>query len=368
MGLFGFGKKEAAPEEKQEGGEESEEEEEPAPEPEQQAAPVGASDGRLLAEVTKIKAQLDSLAEMRKLTSERFTRVSEQIGELRGMIMDTNRAIQNIEVKSAKAIDLVETVQPDKMMIELQKSDAKVEALKAGIESNDSIIKSFREQLKDFRQQVNVFQGVEQTIKLSEEVRKELLDIKKVEALVKRHASRVDDIFVEVSKKFSDYEKFQSQAAELDKGYKHITGDFDSFKIKLAGLAAKKDVENLLSKFNSFEKHAGNLLVLMDRRFETLEKKVVHSVDERLDRVEKLLAGFETLAKKTPDLDKYFKLLDEEARKAAQEKPAEPEKILQPGEEPKQEEPAPQKGIFGALKDKIAGGGQKEAASEGGKK
>ncbi len=365
MGFFGFGKKKddsqpgegGAPDSGDKSGSE-EEEEEPEPEPEQQQAPSGG-DGKVFAEITKIKAQLDSLSEMRKLTSERFTRVSEQIGELRGMIMDTNRGMQNIEVKSAKAIDLVETVQPDKMMIELQKSDAKVEALRATIESNDTILKTLRDQMKDFRRQLSVFQGIEQTVRLSEDVRKELLEIKKVEALVQRHASRVDDIFIEVSKKFGDYEKFQNQSGELDKGFKHISTDFDGIKIKLAGLAAKKDVETLVTKFNDFEKHASNVLLLMDRRFEALEKRIGEKFDEKFRKVDRLLSGFDALAKKVPDLDKYFNLLDEEAKKAAEQKPAEPQKILAPGEEPKQEVEE-KKGIMEKIKGKLGGSGKSE--------
>ncbi len=329
MGLFGLGKKKEEEEQNSaEGADEEPEEEEPTNETQTSTAPSSAGEGIILAEITKIKAQLDSLSEMRKLTSERFTRISEQMGELRGMIMDTNRALQNIEVKTTKAIDLVETVQPDKMMIELQKSDAKVEALKAAIESNDTIMKTFRDQLKDFRRQISVFQGIEQTVKLSDDVKKELLEIKKVEALVQRHASRVDDIFVEVSKKFGEYENFQSKASELDKGFKHIVSDFDGIKVKLAGLSAKKDLENLISKFNEFEKHAGNVLVIMDKRFEAQEKKVNEKVEDKLKKVEKLLLGFETLAKKTPDLDKYFKLLEEQANKTEVKTGEEPERLI----------------------------------------
>jgi chromosome segregation ATPase len=380
MGLFGLGKKKKdkekppeegnAPPEDQEGNGEEEEEEEPEPEPQPEAQPASASEGKIFAEITKMKAQLDSLAEMRKVTSERFTRVSEQVGELRGMIMDTNRTLQTMEIKTSKAVDLVETVQPDKMMIELQKSDAKVESLRAAIESNDTIIKSFRDQLKDFRKQVSVFQGVDQAVKLSDEVRAELMEIKKTEALVKRHASRVDDIFVEVSKKLGDYEKFEGQATELDKGFKKISTEFDGFKIKLASLAAKKDVETLLAKFNDFEKHAGNVLQLMDRRFEYLEKKMNETFEEKIKGVEKLLTGFEALAKKVPDLDKYFNLLSEEAKKEAQkaqqEAGAEPEKILQPGEEPPAETPQPKGGIMSKLKEKLGGGkkGEKEKPAE----
>jgi hypothetical protein len=67
----------------------------------------------LSADIIKLKAQFDQFAEMRKVFNERFTRTNEQIGELRGMIMDSNRAMQDVEVKTVKAVDLVEAVHPD---------------------------------------------------------------------------------------------------------------------------------------------------------------------------------------------------------------------------------------------------------------
>src|SRR5689334_9433523 len=92
-------------------------------------------------EFAKIKGQLDSFAEVRKATTERFSRISEQMGELRGMIIDTNKAMGKVEVSSTKAIDLVESVHPEKLMIEVRKQDGKVEALRASIESNEAIMK-----------------------------------------------------------------------------------------------------------------------------------------------------------------------------------------------------------------------------------
>ena len=129
------------------------------------------TESRLGVEITKIQAQMDSFSEVRKVTSDRFTRVNEQIGELRGMIMDTNRALQEIEVKTAKAVDLVEAVHPDKLMVEVRKSDAKVEALRANIESNEAVMKTVLEELKSLRKQISVFKGIDQVVKLNEEVK-----------------------------------------------------------------------------------------------------------------------------------------------------------------------------------------------------
>jgi hypothetical protein len=99
-------------------------------------------------ELTKIYAQLDSFGEIRKANSERFTRLSEQLGELRGMIVDTNKAMGKTEVAATKAVDLVESVHPEKLMIEVRKQDGKIESLRANIEGNEAIVKDLMGEVK----------------------------------------------------------------------------------------------------------------------------------------------------------------------------------------------------------------------------
>jgi hypothetical protein len=124
---------------------------------------------------------------------------------------------------------------------------------------------------------------------------------------------------------------------DLDKSFKHISADFDSIKVKITDFTTKKEMENLVAKFDDFEKYVGSLVSLLGSKFEKLEHGVVGNVDKRLEEVNKLVIGFRSLAEKTPDLDKYFHLLDEEAKKriAEQQKSAQQggavEKIKTPG-------------------------------------
>ena len=251
----------------------------------------------LSADIMKLKAQFDQFAELRKIINERFTRINEQTGELRGMIMDSNRAMQDMEVKTAKAVDLVEAVHPDKLMVDVRKQDAKIEALKASIESNDTIMKSLMDQLKDLRRQVTSMTGIEEMVNLSKEVKKELMEIKKEEATVKRHSDKIEGIFIETQKKFQEFETLTDKLKEIQKQVSPLTQQVDQNKVKIQTLAPKKDVENLIAKLNEFEKHVGNIIDLLtkrsnelpkeiDRRFERLEKSMNDAFDKHLKKAE----------------------------------------------------------------------------------
>src|SRR3989338_4550864 len=182
MGLFGFLKKkkgEPVPGAPSEGAEEEKGSDEAAPDP-QAAASIGA----LQAEISKIKATLESFGEIRKSTTERFGTINEQMGELRGQLMDTNRTLGMLEVKATKAADLVESVQPDKLMIQVQKEDGKIEALRGILESKDAIMQNIMDQLKQIRTQITLFKGIEEILKTSEEVKSEVAQFRKTKALI----------------------------------------------------------------------------------------------------------------------------------------------------------------------------------------
>jgi len=242
-----------------------------------------SGNAKLDIEITKIKAQLESLNEVRKANSERFSRVSEQMGELRGMIMDTNKTMSKIEVSATKAIDLVESVQPEKLMIEIRKQEGKGEALKANIESNEVMMKDIMDDLKKIRQQMSFYKGIEQVAKLNEEVKGEIMEIKKVEAIIERHADKAETIFLDLEKKFAEFDKFEKTVDDIDKNFHAIQGDFDNMKLQLTNKAEKKELGSVMDKFTEFEKHTGAVMKLLDERSKHMKLELKDAINKVKD-------------------------------------------------------------------------------------
>lgn len=332
-----FGKK------KKEEGEEEPNQEENSEESNQESAPEAAapsgdlSVGQVAAEVEKLKAQFSSFYEMQKAANERFSRINEQIGELRAMLIDRDRASQHLEAKATQAVDMVESIQPDKLMIEVRKSDAKVEGLRATIEGNEAILSNSINELKELRTKLNQFKGMDEILKLSGEVKQELSQMKLIESTIQRHADKVDTIFGEMGKSFGEFTKFADNLKNLDATSKQLATDVDALKVQMKEAAQKKEQVEVKGRVDEFEKKVGNVMNLINKKFEDIEQKNEKRMNSTLEKADKLLKGFDTLAKKTPDLDKYFNLLDEEAKKAAQaeadKKEGDVEKIKEPGQE-----------------------------------
>ena len=203
-------------------------------------------------ELDRIKASIESFGEVRKGLTERISGLNEQIGELRAMILDRDRTIQQIELKSVKAADLVESVQPDKLRIEMQKEDAKFEALKANLEGNEAIMDRIMSELKEMRKKLEFFRGIDEIVKLGEEVRKELVEIKKVEATIHVDTDKVETIYSELRKKFQEIDIFKDSLQELKVNLEQNAKDVDTLKTKTSALAKQDDLDKLVQKVQRY--------------------------------------------------------------------------------------------------------------------
>ncbi len=207
---------------------------------------------KLKTEIEKLKAGSEAFKEVRSSFSERFTRTSEQIGELRSMILERDRTIQEVELKAVKSSDLVSSVQPEKLMTEVQKQEVKIEALKANLEGNESIMNRIMEELRETRKKVEFFRGVEEIIKLSEEVKSELIEIKKVEGRINTQTDKVQTIYAEMRTRIQDLDTFKAQTMDAKASIEQNAKDVEFIKNKITNLAEKSELDKLVAKLQSY--------------------------------------------------------------------------------------------------------------------
>jgi len=297
--------------------------------------------GAVSAELSKIKATLESFGEIRKANSERFATINEQIGELRGQIMDVNRNMGTMEVKVTKAADLVESVHPDKLMILVQKSDGKVEALRGILESKDAMIQNIMEQLKGMRNQMKVFKGIEEVLKLNENVKTEVMNMKKLTALVERHSDRVENVFVESQRSFKEFNELIGQMSLVKSQIKEIGEKADKLEVKTASFIGTKqfesrmnDVEKLSKRMKDIADDADKSLKQLKNGFTEIKGELKGSFDSRLERAEVLSEAFAKILQENPmfakglDLGKYLQMeiSPSQGSQMNKEKPGEDEK------------------------------------------
>jgi len=209
-------------------------------------------------EIEKLNSRMEALSQMRGMFNERLSTISEQIGELRNMVVSQEQEFSELEVKSARTNEVMSQLEPGKILKEISKIDMRIEAITGKIESNEAVNSMIMKELKEQRSKMALFKGVEDTIKLNQEVREELTTIKKVESQVEMHSNKVESMFIQVQKRFNEFEKFKEMAENLDAAYKEQIQEFDTMKVRFADLVKTEDIkavkEELSGLMDSFGK------------------------------------------------------------------------------------------------------------------
>ncbi len=306
--------------------------------PEKAAAP--AATASMGAEITRMKAQLEAVGEMRKAMNERFSQISTQIGELRGMVLESGKAMQKVELSTTKAVGLVESIEPDKFFVIIHKQNAKIDALKANIESKEAMLQTVMSELKGMRKEMKVFRGLDQVIKMTDEVKAELTNIRKVKATAERHADKVETFFSEIQKQVRSFGEFESGLKELKDGLSKLTKSIDQMNIRILKKANKKELEALTTNFKEFEDHTFKVIALLNKEFTDVRTDFEHRFNLKFKRAERINRVLQDLVKPSPEFKKNLveiKSLAElelkqqvlmEARKEARKKPGLLQKVL----------------------------------------
>ena len=219
--------------------------------------PAEAGQMRFVADMERLKAQVEALNQTKDSWSQRFSDVSERIGELRTMLTEAESKMAGIEVKSTKAADLVEELDPEKIIGEMQRRDAQYEALKAKLESSQSIYDSIIIDLKDIRSRIGMFRGVEGLLKLSDEVKDELIAIQKIKAVTEAHADKVESIFMDFRENIKEFAKISNAVKESQASISEIRKLADAHDGQIKFLAPRKDLEQLSAKVDAVSEKLG---------------------------------------------------------------------------------------------------------------
>jgi len=250
----------------------------------EEATPPVEQPSRMGMEIQKLWAQVKTLREMMKMNDERFQRLSEGIGDVRQRSLALERSLNSLEMETRKAIDLVEAVQPQKLMGEVKREDIKVMKLESRQETFKKFLDTMREELKEIKSSISAFKGTEAVIKLSGEVRSDLKDIRKIQAVVSRDSEKVEDIFIQVQKRYTRFLELSNEFKSLEEKFNEVMKKANHFMVESQDLVRKEDIESRLRSIEGLNEE-------FKKRREEFDREIgeIKSVIPRVERLEKTL-------------------------------------------------------------------------------
>ena len=198
----------------------------------------------------KINAKLEALDALMKGYSERFSSMSERLGEIRTMSLNNEKEISKVALDSSKAVDVVREVKPEKLRTDYMRVDARIQAVEEKIESNKQFYETIMNEVKDLRQKAGIFVGTDALLKLNEEVKKDLIEVQKMNNRVRINTDKSESIFIELKRTLTNNEKLMETVSSLDSSYSGTRKELDKLKLDYSSIVkqdelsdAKKEIE-----------------------------------------------------------------------------------------------------------------------------
>jgi len=245
------------------------------------------------AEVERMKAQIDALNEVRKIFNTQFMSLSERMGELRTLVTGLEKGMKDVHLSAQKAEELVEKVQPENIMREIKKQDAKIDGMRMKLDANETLFTKLTEELREIRKSISLFRGVETLDKMGKDMRADMLTLKKIEDNAKRHADKVETIYLEAQKKFV-FEKMNSRIDAFEKLIRNTIRDFDTMRVEMVKLVRKDDLESLKKYVVDKLDRADGVRVYLEEKKEQFELLKLDELSANRKEMSKFIRKLET--------------------------------------------------------------------------
>jgi hypothetical protein len=230
----------------------------------------------LSASVERLTAESIANKEVRAAMNERFAKLSEQMGELRNMLRNNEKSVTLIEARSEKTSGLVEAVQPQMLLSTVNKTDFKLEALKAKVDANDLVYNKIREDVKDLRNKFAVFRNLEMVKELNEDSKTRFKELKKVEFEIVKHADRVESMFNEVAHSIKDTKENVKAVTDISESLKKLLLTVDKFKTELSLKVSSEEFAKLKVTIDSSK---SEIISVVAKDFESYKKRALKEIE-----------------------------------------------------------------------------------------
>ena len=233
-------------------------------------------------EFEKLHARLESTNELIKGYGERMSVLSQQIGEVRAMTLANEKSISKVDANSARAVDIVNEVRPEKLRMEYQKSDMKIQALGEKIESDKQFMDAVMSELKDIRSKIGTFLGTEELLRLNQDVKNDLIETQHMATKARMYSDKTEQLFSEMKRGFAESQKLNEIIKNLDANYSGMIKDVQKLKIDFSSIVNQND-------FNDFKKTIETKIKDFERSLGVIGS--VKEENERLGRVIETILG-----------------------------------------------------------------------------
>ena len=228
-------------------------------EPQEKKESSGGGDSAATIEIEKLKVMLDVMREQKTALDETIRTVFENIGEIRSMSIQNDATASEINTKVAKIDDEIGQVRPKEIDKKFRDLNDKLEKFDATIEKMQTKTNDMSERINKAYELLRGIGGIENLVKINDDVQQKLADIKEATHYIERLGSKSERIFIDLKAGMDELVVYKAKQESVEESIKDLSKNIEGVAGKLESLVTKKDLEAQMSTVGLMQKEIDNI-------------------------------------------------------------------------------------------------------------
>ncbi|NOR85284.1 hypothetical protein GQ473_04140 [archaeon] len=195
-----------------------------------------------LMDLEKLTGKLEAEKGFREGLSEKSSLLSEQIGELRSMILDREKNLSGMDTTFELIKDQVHDVNPQRIKKEFDKQERKFLESSVRVERLEGILTEISNEMKVSRKQMEKIKSVDNVIRAGEEIDKKLKKMNNQENYIEKTSAKVEQIFLDLNMRTKDIVVMSEKLDGIDELSKDLLGSVEKNSLKLKEVVFKEEL------------------------------------------------------------------------------------------------------------------------------
>ena len=208
---------------------------------------------RLVFQVEKIEAKLETMEGLRQATDEKISRLSEEIGELRSSILEKDKTFNQVESGFEKVKEIFDELQPKKIRAELDRKEDAIEKLGAKVEAFDTKISDMKKNMSDVLNIMDKIKDLKNVVAVSETITKKMARIEEERKETAKIAAKVESMFAELTEKMSEFHNYRDKIEFSSESMHDIMKSLDMMEVRIENAVKKDDMKKVDDRLEQME-------------------------------------------------------------------------------------------------------------------
>ena len=202
------------------------------------------SDNKLTIEIEKLKVMIDTMRDSRKSTDETIQNISENIGEIRSMVMQSDANFKTTMANMERLEDEVSDIKPKEISKKFNEINESMERDRLEVEKFQKKSDGTNQKVNEIYEMIKSIGGVENLINVNNDIQTKLKDINEAIKYIQRIGAKTEKIFIDLSKGMEDLVMLKAKQEDFDDSLKNVLTSVDSLNLKLKEYVSKSDLED----------------------------------------------------------------------------------------------------------------------------